>query len=114
MLLNRSVYLNRPARCLPLSLTLYHNGRMSIAGVLRKLTCGPADILRLPLGRLERGRPADLVLFDPDRPWRIDADALISKSKNSPFDEWPAQGRVLRTVVAGRTQFTLDGGTEKH
>jgi dihydroorotase len=99
---------------LPLSLTLYHNGRMSIAGMLRKLTCGPADILRLPLGRLERGRPADLVLFDPDRPWRIDADALISKSKNSPFDEWPAQGRVLRTVVAGRTQFMLDSGTDKH
>ena len=99
---------------LPLSLTLHHNGHMSIAGVLRKLTCGPADILRLPLGRLERGRPADLVLFDPDRPWRIDADALISKSKNSPFDEWPAQGRVLRTVVAGRTQFMLDSGTDKH
>ena len=99
---------------LPLSLTLYHNGHMSIAEVLRRLTCGPADILRLPLGRLERGGPADLVLFDPDTPWRIDADALISKSKNSPFDEWPAQGRVLRTIVAGRTQFTLDGATEKH
>ncbi len=98
---------------LPLSLTLYHNGHMSIAEVLRRLTCGPAEILRLPLGRLERGGPADLVLFDPDTPWRIDADALISKSKNSPFDEWPAQGRVLRTVVAGRTQFSFDGATEK-
>ena len=97
---------------LPLSLTLYHNGHLSIVEVLRRLTCGPADILRLPLGRLERGGPADLVLFDPDQPWRVDADALVSKSKNSPFDEWPAQGRVLRTIVAGRTQFTLGGATE--
>ncbi len=90
---------------LPLSLGLHHKGDLDLLAVLRKLTAAPAAILRLPLGRLAKGAPADLVLFDPDHPWRVDAKAFRSKSKNSPFDEMPVQGRVLRTVVAGRTLF---------
>lgn len=88
---------------LPLSLALYHRGRLSLVDVLGKLTAAPAAILRLPLGRIAKGAAADLVLFDPDRPWVIDAKRFKSKSKNSPFDEMPVQGKVLRTVVAGRT-----------
>lgn len=85
------------------SLELFHNGRLPLLDLLARLTCRPADILGLPLGRLRKGGPADLVLFDLDRPWRIDADVLLSKSKNSIFDRRPVQGRVLRTVVDGRT-----------
>ncbi|MCW5771922.1 MAG: dihydroorotase [Rhodospirillaceae bacterium] len=88
---------------LPLSLSLYHQGRLSLLDVLAKLTAAPASILRLPLGRIAKGSPADLVLFDPDRPWTIDAKRFRSKSKNSPFDEMPVQGKVVRTVIAGRT-----------
>jgi dihydroorotase len=62
-------------------------------------------VIGLPLGRLAKDAPADLVLFDPDAPGVIDADALISKSKNTPFDGLPVQGKVLRTVVAGRTVY---------
>ena len=51
------------------------------------------------------GRPADLLLFDLDRAWRIDPEAFESKSKNSPFEGLPVQGRVRRTVVDGRSLF---------
>ena len=57
------------------------------------------------VGRLAAGAPADLVLFDPDAPWRIRTDAFRSKSKNAPFDGRPVQGRVERTIVDGRTIF---------
>jgi len=93
---------------LPLSLALVHKGRMSLNALLACLTVRPAEILGLPLGRLAKGAPADLVLFDPDRPWRIDPDQFRSKSKNSPFDDAPVQGRALRTVVAGRTLFAVE------
>jgi len=93
---------------LPLSLELYHRGEMSLHDVLRRMTSAPADLLRLPAGRLKKGAPADLLLFDLDRPWRIDTDAFHSKSKNSPFDGRPVQGRVLRTVVDGRTVYEHD------
>lgn len=94
---------------LPLSLALYHKRRLSLIDLLEKLTSKPADILGLKVGRLAKGMPADLVIFDPDRPWRIEPDAFRSKSKNSPFEDMPVQGRALRTVVSGRTLFELDG-----
>jgi dihydroorotase len=90
---------------LPLALALYHKRKLSLLEVLKKLTAAPAAILRLPLGRIAKEAPADLVLFDPDRPWVVDAKRFKSKSKNSPFDEMPVQGQVLRTVVAGRTLY---------
>ena len=70
---------------------------------------GPADLLGLPVGRLAKGAAADLVLFDLDRPWQIEEPKLHSKSKNSPFDGRPVQGRVLLTVVDGRTVYRDEG-----
>ena len=74
---------------LPLSLELYHNRHLDLLEVIRLLTVNPAQILRLPVGRLAVGAPADLVLFDPDLSWHICPDAFRSKSKNAPFDEPP-------------------------
>jgi dihydroorotase len=93
---------------LPLALELYHNGHLPLVGVVDALTRRPAGILRLPAGRLAVGAAADLVLFDLERPYRIAVDSFRSKSKNSPFDGRPVQGKVLRTIVAGRTVFAGD------
>jgi dihydroorotase len=90
---------------LPLSLELYHNGHLSLLELVRRLTANPAGLLRLPVGRLSPGAPADLVLFDPDQPWRISTDDFRSKSKNAPFDQRRVQGRVRRTFVDGRMIF---------
>ncbi|HQS08946.1 MAG TPA: dihydroorotase, partial [Xanthobacteraceae bacterium] len=49
--------------------------------------------------------PADLVVFDPDMPWLVDPAQLNSRSRNTPFDEARMSGRVLRTLVAGRTVY---------
>jgi dihydroorotase len=90
---------------LPLSLELYHNRHLSLLDVIARLTINPAQILRLPVGRLANGAPADLMLFDPELPWRICTDDFRSKSKNAPFDGRPVQGRVVRTIVDGRAVF---------
>jgi dihydroorotase len=94
---------------LPLSLELYHGGHMTLLEILRRLTLAPAELLKLPVGRLRKGAPADLLLFDADVPWLVDTAKFRSMSKNSPFDGRPVQGRALRTIVDGRTLFTLDG-----
>jgi dihydroorotase len=84
------------------ALTLYHEAGVPLIDVLRPLTSGPADLIGLEAGRLAAGARADLVLFDPDAPVIVDADALMSRSKNSSFDGRRLQGRVLLTVAAGR------------
>jgi dihydroorotase len=88
---------------LPLTLELYHKKALSLNAALACVTYRPADILRLPHGRLAKNAKADLTIFDPDTPWKVDPTQFKSKSKNSAFENRPVQGRALRTVVDGRT-----------
>jgi dihydroorotase len=90
---------------LAVSLELSHKGEIALLDVLKHLTCAPADLLKLPAGKLEKGRRADLTIFNPERAWKVNADDLISKSKNTPFDGRPLQGVVMQTVIDGRTVF---------
>jgi dihydroorotase len=90
---------------LPAALGLHHEEGLDLLDVLRPLTQGPAGLLGLEAGVLAPGAPADLILFDPGAPVVVDAAALRSKSKNSPFDGRRLQGRVERTIVGGRTVF---------
>lgn len=89
------------------ALTLHHKGDVPLNTLIRAMTLKPAEILKLPQGRLERGAPADLILVDIGAPFKLDSDALKSKSNNSPFDEKTLQGMVKRTFVGGRTVFPV-------
>ncbi|MBO22747.1 MAG: dihydroorotase [Rhodospirillaceae bacterium] len=91
---------------LALTLELVHNEHLDLSAALAKVTVRPAELLGLPVGRLHVGGAADIVIFDPDRPNRIEPDSFTSKSKNSPFDGRLVQGRVMRTIVDGRTIYT--------
>ena len=93
---------------LSISLELYHNGHLTLLDVLGLITCKPADRFGLAAGRLAPGAPADLMLFDPDRAWQVREGELYSKSKNTPFDYRPVQGRVIMTIIDGRCVFALD------
>ena len=85
-----------------------HNGALTMLQAIRALSLRPAEILGLPGGRLTKGTPADLVIFDPDIAGVIDAEKFHSKCKNSPFDGKPVQGRVLKTVRGGRVVYAHD------
>ena len=73
--------------------------------LLRAMSTRPAELLGLPGGTLRSGAPADVIVIDLDVPWVLDPDELKSKCKNTPFDEARLQGRVVRTIVAGRTVY---------
>lgn len=93
---------------LPLSLELVHKHGMDLTDVLGRMTWRAADIIHRPeLGRLKKGAPADLTLIDLDFAWSVTIDAFHSRSKNSPFDEYPVTGRAVRTVVGGECVYNL-------
>ncbi len=83
-------------------------GRLTLACAIEALTTGPARVLgdRAPGGARPRGliegEPADLVVFDRSASWRVTADALASKGKNSPLLGRDLAARVLLTVAGGR------------
>jgi dihydroorotase len=87
------------------SLRLVHGGDITLPALLKAMSTRPAELLGLAGGTLRPGSPADVVVFDPDAPWVLDRAELKSKCKNTPFDEARLQGRVVRTIVAGRTVY---------
>lgn len=86
---------------------LVHQCGMSLLDLVKLMSTNPANLLRLPGGTLREGSLADIVLFDPDRNWTVDAEKLHSKSKNTPFDGLELTGRVVRTILGGKTVFEL-------
>ena len=87
------------------ALRLVHSGDVPLLTVLKAMTSHPADLLGLDSGRLAPGAPADLIVLDMDAPWVLSEADIISRSKNSPFEGARFSGRVLRTLVAGRTVY---------
>lgn len=90
------------------ALRLVHDGRLSWTRLVEALSLRPAERLGLAAGRLSPGSPADLAVIDPGMPWLLDRQALASRSKNTPFEDARFTGRVVRTLVGGRTIHALD------
>jgi dihydroorotase len=91
------------------TLRLVNNGDVDLLTVARALSTRPAELLGLPGGKLTPGAPADIILVDPAMPWICDGEKLRSRSKNTPFEGARFEGRVLRTIVAGRTVYAYAG-----
>ena len=79
-------------------------GKLSLTTAMKRLSTGPARLLGLTDhgGPLEEGRPAHVVVFDPDMTWEVDASGFHSKSRNTPFLGRKLQGRVVHTFFKGR------------
>mgnify|MGYP001799421824 FL=1 len=86
---------------LPAALGLYNAGDLQLSQLFRAMSLNPAKRLGLTCGRLSKGAPADLVLFDPDAAFTLDRTTLRSKSKNTPFDGHQMRGKVAATFVKG-------------
>jgi dihydroorotase len=84
---------------------LVHAGLIRLPRLVELMSTNPARILRVPGGSLAEGAPADITIIAPDLRVRVQATAMRSRSKNTPFDGWELRGGVAATVVGGRTLF---------
>ena len=89
----------------PAALRLFHAGEISLPRLFRSLSLNPSKLLGFRTGRMSKGAPADLILFDPDIPFVLDRFSLKSKSQNTPFDGQLLQGKILRTFVEGEQVY---------
>jgi dihydroorotase len=90
---------------LPLTLKLVEDGVIDLPKAIALLSSGPAGVLALPVGQLVAGGVADVTIIDPDLAWTVDAQKLVSKSKNTPFDGWQMKGAAVCTMVAGKIVY---------
>ncbi|MGH2759391.1 MAG: dihydroorotase [Actinomycetota bacterium] len=83
---------------------LVEPGFCTLGRAVELMSSGPARILGKPGygGPVAAGAPANLVVFDPDTAWTVDAAALASRSRNTPFAGRKLRGRVVHTMLRGR------------
>ncbi len=89
------------------ALRLYHNGDVPLLRLIETLSTAPARLFGLAGGTLKPGAMADLALVDLDEPWIVSESGIRSRSKNTCFEGARLQGKVLQTLVAGRTVFSI-------
>ena len=87
------------------ALGLFHNEDMPLGRLIEAMASNPAKILGLETGRLAPGAPADFALVDTNLNWTVKESQLRSRSKNSPLEDCTLEGRVVETVIAGRTVY---------
>ena len=90
---------------LPLALKWAEESRLPLAQGLARITSDPARVLGINAGRLTQGASADICIFDPERYWKVEAQALKSQGKNTPFTGIEVKGRVRYTLVEGQIVF---------
>ena len=84
--------------------SLVRPGHLSLMQLLEKMTVNPADLYHLPSGRIEIGKAADLILFDPEERWT--PTEYRSMSSNSPFTGWELYGKVKYTICGGKIAYS--------
>lgn len=90
------------------AMRLYHNEEVSLTRLIDAMSTRPAQIFGLPGGTLKPGANADLILADLDEPWVVHEKDIVSRSKNTPFEGERFSGKILQTIVSGRTIYTAN------
>ncbi|RYC17610.1 dihydroorotase [Ciceribacter ferrooxidans] len=89
------------------ALRLHHSGQVSLMRLIDAMSTRPARIFGLDAGTLKPGAPADITLIDLDEPWLVSKEAIVSRSKNTPFEDARFSGRAVSTYVRGRRVHSL-------
>ena len=90
-----------------IDLLVHKHRKIDIRRLIEMYTVEPAGLLKLTAGTLSVGAQADITLIDPDLEWTVKVNEFQSASRNSPFDGWKLKGRAVRTIVRGKTVWSL-------
>lgn len=79
--------------------------KVSLETILKKMTYNPADIFKLDRGIIEEGKPADIIVIDPDEKWIFKKEEMLSRSSNTPMLNKELQGKIKITIVNGKIKW---------
>ena len=95
---------------LPLTLKMVDEKVITLQKAVDLLTHQPCRLFNLDKGTLGVGKDADIVIFNPKTQYAIEPEKFKSRSKNSPYKGWKVRGKVLHTLVAGKTIYSAYNG----
>ena len=93
---------------LPALMKIHLEHDIDFSQLLACVSRNPARVLGIEGGTLGRGSRADVTIFDPKASWTLSEEMILSKSRNTPFIGWTFTGRVVRTILEGKTVYRAD------
>ena len=90
---------------LPLTLKWAEESNTKLIVALARITADAARVLGVDAGHLTAGHAADICIFDPERYWKIEPQALKSQGKNTPYIGLELKGKVRHTLVDGQVVY---------
>ncbi len=83
--------------------TMVRSGKMTLSELITRMSAKPSEILGRNIGTLKENCPADIVIVDLDKEFVIKSGDFKSKGKNTPYEGMEFFGKVVRTLVGGKT-----------
>ena len=80
-------------------------GYLTPMQMAEKMSYNPAKIIGIDKGDIQKGKKADVVIFDPKETYKIDKNTFASKGRNTPFDGRKVTGRVKVTICDGNIVY---------
>lgn len=90
-----------------LDILVHKTKAIDLSRLIAMFTINPARLLELDRGTLSIGAPGDVTLIDPNLEWTVDKTQFASRSRNTPFHGRELKGRAVRTIVSGKTVWSL-------
>jgi len=84
---------------------LIDKGYINYLDLVRITSYNPAKILGIDRGVIEKGKIADITIFDPNKEYIYTEDMIVSKSKNTPYIGKKLKGQVIYTIVNGNVVY---------
>ena len=90
-----------------LDILIHKKKVIGLPRLIEMYTLNPARLLKLDRGTLSVGAPGDVTLINPGLEWTVDKHTSFSRSRNTPFHGWELKGRAVRTIVGGKTVWSV-------
>jgi len=85
---------------------LYHTRKASLSKIMKLMSVNPRKVLGLTPERIEKGAPANITVFDPDKSWIVEPEKLHSKSHNTVFKGEVLKGKNILTISQGIIRYS--------
>ncbi|MDD6268883.1 MAG: dihydroorotase [Oscillospiraceae bacterium] len=87
------------------TLTLYHEGKLTLSDIARLMSERPREILSLPKVKIAVGEKADMCIMDTEYKWTVDPCKLHSKARNAVFKGMEFTGKPVMTIAEGEIRY---------
>ena len=88
----------------PISYLLVEKNFLSFSTLIKKMSKNPAKLLGIN-NDIKPNAKANLTVFDLKKPYKIDKHAFLSKSQNTPFNNFNVTGKPVLTIVNGKIAY---------